>query len=82
MKLKKWLKYLDPMIDAIIFTDKNKVDEPAWQGSAFDIPKKYKNMKIGRQKWDNTGEEPIFITHHINRNGVTLEQITINLLEK
>lgn len=82
MKLKKWLKYLDPMMDACIFTDKSKGDEPAWQGSAFNIPKKYKNMKIGRPKWDKSGDEPIFVTHYNNRNGVTLEQITINLLSK
>ena len=82
MKLKKWLKYLEPMVDAVIFTNKCKEDEPAWQGLVLDIPKKYKNMKIGRAEWDNFSDEPIFITHYTNRRGVTLEQITINLLEK
>lgn len=80
MKLKKWLKYLDPMCDAIVYTDKTPEGYPAFDGPAFDIPKKYKNMKIGRT--DNNSDEPIFITHFINEHGATIDRVTINLIEK
>lgn len=82
MKLKKWLKYVDPMVTITIYTDKSIDDIPAFDGNPWDIPKKYKNMKIGRPKWDDSGEEPIFITHFTNEHGVILERITINLIEK
>lgn len=83
MKLKKWLKYLDPMVKVIIFTDTSPNDTPAWEGWGFDdIPKKYKKMKIGRAEWDNNDDEPIFITHYTNIYGAVLEQVTINLLSK
>lgn len=81
MKLKKWLKYLDPIVDICIYTDKSPDDKPVFEGNPWDIPKKYKNMKIGRPHGDND-EEPIFITHFTNWNGVILERVTINLLEK
>lgn len=82
MKLKKWLKYVDPIVDVAIFTDKTQGDIPAFEGSPLDIPKKYKKMKIGRPSWDDSGEEPIFITHFTNIHGVVLSRITINLIEK
>ena len=81
MKLKKWLKYVDPIVQITIFTDKTSDDVPAFDGAPWDIPKKYKNMKIGRGKNDD-GEEPIFITHFTNNHGVILDRITINLIEK
>lgn len=80
MKLKKWLKYMDPIVDVTIFTDKTPPDVPAFSGPMFDIPKKYKKMKIGRAEFDD-GEEPIFITHFTNEHGVILDRITINLIE-
>lgn len=82
MKLGKWLKYLDPIMDVAIFTDKSPADTPAFEGSLLDLPKKYKKMKIGRPADDPSGEEPIFVTHYVNKHGATIEQITINLLEK
>lgn len=82
MKLKKWLKYVDPIVNITIFTDKSLDDKPAFEGNPWDIPKKYKNMKIGRPEWDVSREEPIFITHFTNEHGAILENITINLLEK
>lgn len=82
MKLGKWLKYLDPIVDVAIFTDKSPEDTPAFEGSLLDLPKKYKKMKIGRPANDNSGEEPIFVTHYVNKHGATIEQITINLIEK
>lgn len=81
MKLKKWLKYVDPVVHIIIFTDKTSDGVPVFEGFSWDIPKKYKNMKIGRGKNDD-GEEPIFLTHFTNKNGVIFECITINLIEK
>jgi len=80
MKLGKWLKYLDPIVDVTIFTDKRLV--PAFEGSLLDLPKKYKKMKIGRPADDVSGEEPIFVTHYVNKHGATIDHITINLLEK
>lgn len=81
MKLKKWLKYMDPIVDVTIFTDKTPPDAPAFSGPLFDLPKKYKKMKIGRAEFDDSGEEPIFITHFTNEHGVICENITINLIE-
>lgn len=82
MKLKKWLKYVDPIVNVAIFTDKTQYDIPAFEGNMWDIPKKYKKMKIGRPSSDTSGEEPIFITHFTNIHGAVLDQITINLIEK
>lgn len=80
MKLKKWLKYLDPIGEKIrIYTDKH--EKAVFVGDIWDIPKKYKNMKIGRAE-DDGGDEPIFITHFTNEHGVVLDCITINLIEK
>ena len=82
MKLGKWLKYLDPIMDVAIFTDKSPADTPAFEGSLLDLPKKYKKMKIGRPADAPSGEEPIFVTQYVNTHGVTVDHITINLLEK
>lgn len=80
MKLKKWLKYMDPIVNVTVFTDKTPSDAPAFSGCLLDLPKKYKKMKIGRAEFDD-GEEPIFITTFKNEHGVILENITINLIE-
>ena len=80
MKLKKWLKYMDPIVNVTVFTDKTPSDAPAFSGCLLDLPKKYKKMKIGRAEFDD-GEEPIFITTFENEHGVILENITINLIE-
>ena len=82
MKLKKWLKHVDPVINVRIFTDKSPDDKPAFDGALFDIPKKYKNMEIGRPKSDKSKDEPIFIVTFVNGYKVTLPLIVINLLEK
>lgn len=80
MKLKKWLKYVDPIGEKVsIYTDKH--EKAVFEGDIWDIPKKYKNMKIGRPP-GNDDEEPIFITHFTNQHGAILDRITINLLEK
>lgn len=80
MKLGKWLKYLDPLMDVTIFTNKSPADTPAFEGHLFDLPNKYKKMKIGRPADDVV--EPIFVTHYVNKNGATIDHITINLIEK
>lgn len=80
MKLGKWLRYVDPIVEVTIFTDKTPPDVPAFSGSLLDLPKKYKKMKIGRAEFDDR-EEPIFITHFTNEHGVICENITINLIE-
>lgn len=82
MKLGKWLKYLDPILDVVIFTDKCLEDKPAFEGYLLDLPKKYKKMEIGRPDDDFSGEEPIFVTHYTNEHGAIVDRITINLIEK
>lgn len=77
MKLKKWLKYVDPIIDVKIF--ESNTEEPAFEGAAFDIPWSLVERKIGRA--DNTDkDEPIYICSHTNQYNTELPLIVINII--
>ncbi len=77
MKLKKFLKIMDPIIQVEIF---NQIDEePVFHGCLMDVPWGLANKEIGRA--DNSKEEPIFITERTNEYGVKLPCITINIIE-
>lgn len=76
MKLKKFIKQIDPVIDVVIWGSKH--EHPLYEGPMFDIPKKIMKYKIGRI--DNS-EEPIFIVTEINKHQVTLPIININVIE-
>lgn len=74
MKLKKWLKYVDPIVNVKIFGSNH--DEPIFEGAAFDIPWQLVEHKIGRANKDFT-EEPIYICKPVNQK---LPLIVINIL--
>ena len=76
MKLKKFIKQIDPIIDVIIWGSKH--EHPLYEGPMFDIPKKIKKYKIGRI---DDSEEPIFIITEINKYQVKLPIIVINVIE-
>lgn len=76
MKLKKFIKQIDPIIDIVIWGSKH--EHPLYKGSMFDIPKKIMKYKIGRIDSD---EEPIYITIETNQFNVTLPIIIINVIE-
>lgn len=78
MKLKKWLKYVDPIIDVKIFESGAPDDEPAFKGPAFNIPWSLVEREIGRTKEDK--EEPIYICSHVNDYGTELPLIVINII--
>ena len=76
MKLKKFIKPIDPMNDVIIWGSKH--EHPLYEGAMFDIPKKIKKYKIGRT---DSEEEPVFIIPKTNQYNVTLPIIVINVIE-
>ena len=61
MKLKKFIKQIDPIVDVIIWGSKHEY--PLYEGAMFDIPKNITKYKIGRT--DGSSEEPIFIITEI-----------------
>jgi hypothetical protein len=76
MKLKKWLKYVDPIVDVKIF--EGEEEDPVFEGPLFDIPWGLTEHEIGRV--DNTDkDEPIFICSHVNQYNVELPLIVINI---
>lgn len=77
MKLKKFLKIIDPIVDVVIWTSDDK-EKPAFEGSMLDIPFVYMDYKIGRKNSKNK-EEPIYINIHKNKYGAILPIIVINL---
>ena len=78
MKLKKWLKYVDPIVDVKIFESGAPDDEPTFEGPAFNIPWSLVEHKIGRTEED--GDEPIYICSHVNDYGTELPLIVINII--
>lgn len=76
MKLKKWLKYVDPIVNVKIFGSND--DEPIFEGAAFDIPWQLVEHKIGRA--DDDKEEPIYICSYVNQYNVELPLIVINII--
>jgi len=83
MKLKKWLKMVDPLVDVVIYTpDDDEV--PAFEGSALDIPWSLTDYKLGRK--DDDTEEPIYISvkekTYANGNVGTVPVIIINVIDE
>lgn len=80
MTLKKWMKYVDPIVDVEIYGS----DELLYKGPMFEIPWTLVDYPIGRNE-DTKGdfnEEPIFIHQITNEYNVTLPCITINIKDK
>lgn len=77
MKLKKFMKLIDPIVDVIIWTNDDN-EEPSFEGSILNIPWWYLDLKIGRRPEDS--EEPIYISEHTNKFGHKEPCIVINLL--
>lgn len=76
MKLEKWLKYINPLIDVQIW-ESNEDETPVFEGSAYDIPWTLTKRKIGRI---DDSEEPIFICSHVNQYNTELPLMVINII--
>ena len=76
MKLKKWLKYVDPIVDVKIFESGS--EESIFEGAAFDIPWQLVEHEIGRVD-DTDKDEPIYICSHTNQYNTELPLIVINI---
>lgn len=79
MKLGKWIKVVDPVIDVEIWSQYSEEDEPLYKGSMFNIPWTLVDKEIGRV--DDNINEPIFIVQKENEYGVMLPYIVINIIE-
>lgn len=79
MKLKKWIKAVDPLIDVVIWTQDDN-ESPSFEGSMFDIPSRFLNYKIGRADKKNE-DEPIYIAEYTNKHNVKLPVVVINLIK-
>lgn len=77
MKLKNFIKQIDPVIDVIIWESDDE-DEPSFEGALFNIPHRLINKKIGRKKDEK--EEPVYISIKKNKFNVELPVIVINVL--
>lgn len=84
MKLKKWIKFVDPLADIVIYTQDSKEDEPAYEGSLLNMPWYYMDMEIGRE--DDSCDEPIYISMKektfLNGTKSKIPIVIINLIEK
>ena len=78
MKLGKWIKVIDPVIEVEIWSQYTE-DEPLYKGSMFNIPWTLVDKEIGRV--DDITNEPVFIVQRENEYGVTLPCIIINIIE-
>lgn len=78
MKLGKWIKVIDPVIEVEIWSQYTE-DEPLYKGNMFNIPWTLVDKEIGRV--DDNINEPIFIVQRENEYGVTLPCIIINIIE-
>ena len=79
MKLKKWIKKIDPIIDVAIWGEEG--NEPLYNGPAFDIPWSLINLQI-RKKTEKNSNEPIYICTYKNNNNTILPLIVINVIDK
>jgi len=80
MILRDWLEQVDPIVDVEIWTPDDN-EEPAFAGSALEIPWVYINYRLATKK-EMEGEYPIFIGIHTNQYGVNREVIVINIREE
>lgn len=78
MKLIDWIKFIDPIVDVIIFVDSEQ--EIRYEGSLLNMPWYLINHEIGRINKDEDKDEPIFISCRQNEYGAILPTITINLI--
>ena len=79
MTLKKWLKYVDPIVDIIIWSQDDD-ETPFYEGSVLDIPWTIVDSEIGRA--DPTDiDEPIYIST-IDKNGWVCPVIVANIILK
>jgi len=78
MKLKNWLKYIDPIFTVAIWTSDNTDEhEPDFKGSAYNIPWWMADCKIGFKDNDILHDAPILISQE---NGKPL--IIINIISE
>ena len=65
MKLKKFLKLIDPLSHvAIWLPEEEAIDEPAFLGSVMDVPWWLVEYYIGREEGDT--EEPCYVSYDPN----------------
>lgn len=81
MTLRKWLKVIDPICDIVIWADYDN-EEPIFEGSVFDIPWVWVDCEIGRGENDDSEDEPIYISKHINKYGVEMPLIVANIIDR
>ena len=81
MKLKKFLKLIDPIgTYVVIWTPESaEEDKPIYEGDIFDIPWWLMECRIGRANDDL--EEPIHIYTQKNEHDVLIPTIVINVIE-
>ena len=72
MKLKNWIKQIDPIIDCEIWGFDDK--EPIFEGSVLHIPWKIIDLEIGRT---DSSEEPIYFSSDLGngRSGIVINVI-------
>ena len=78
MKLKTWIKQIDPIVDVVIWGDSST--EPLFEGSMLNIPWHLVDLPIGRKNKADT-DEPIYISIDKNEFGIEQPTITINVIE-
>ena len=79
MTLKKWLKYIDPIVDITIWTQDDD-ETPSYEGSVLDIPWTIVDSEIGRADPTDT-DEPIYISI-TDKNGLMCPKIVANIILK
>lgn len=80
MKLKKFLKMIDPVgINVVIWTQDSTVEDgPEYEGTVFNIPWWLMDCHIGRV---DDPEEPIYMYTKENEYKALIPTIVINVIE-
>jgi len=79
MTLRKWLKYVDPLVDIVIWSQDDD-ETPFYEGSVLDIPWTIVDSEIGREDPTDTSE-PIYIST-TDEDGYVFPKIVANIILK
>lgn len=80
MLLREWLYTVDPVVDVQIWTQDDD-EEPYFEGNMLEIPWVCAESRLMTAE-EHDGDPPIYITSHVNKYGVIVELVVINIMLK
>ena len=81
MKLKKFIKLLDPICTHFTIWGEDDDKEPLFEGGYFEIPLWLGNFLLLPEE-ENGGDPPVRFAPYKNDNGVEFTNVIINVMEE